>query len=128
MYAQVIEPWLGKYDQLKDIYRQFQRGTVSLEEGAARLRKHGTNQHTRGDCADAMSYKLGTAEHWKRRLRRDDPALAARVDAGELTANAAAVQKGWRKPRTKQSRFDQMVKWLPSLTEGQRAKLKEMLG
>jgi hypothetical protein len=33
------------------------------------------------------------------RLRRDDPALAARVERGELTANAAAVAKGWRKKR-----------------------------
>jgi hypothetical protein len=34
------------------------------------------------------------------RLRRDDPALAARVERGELSAHAAAVEKGWRKPRT----------------------------
>lgn len=33
------------------------------------------------------------------RLKRDDPGLAQRVVDGELTANAAALQKGWRKPR-----------------------------
>lgn len=33
------------------------------------------------------------------RLKRDDPALAKRVINGEITANAAARQKGWRKPR-----------------------------
>lgn len=33
------------------------------------------------------------------RLKRDDPDLAARVQAGELSANAAALRKGWRKPR-----------------------------
>ena len=32
------------------------------------------------------------------RLRRDDPDMALRVEAGELSANAAAVAKGWRKP------------------------------
>jgi hypothetical protein len=40
-----------------------------------------------------------TVEYIKARLRRDDPALAARVERGELTANAAAVAKGWRKKR-----------------------------
>jgi hypothetical protein len=33
------------------------------------------------------------------RLKRDDPVLAARVVSGEVTANAAAREKGWRKPR-----------------------------
>jgi hypothetical protein len=39
-------------------------------------------------------------EYTLARLRRDDPELAARVERGELTANAAAVDKGWRQPRT----------------------------
>lgn len=33
------------------------------------------------------------------RLKRDDPELAARVVDGEVTPNAAALMKGWRKPR-----------------------------
>jgi hypothetical protein len=33
------------------------------------------------------------------RLKRDDPALADRVVRGEVTPNAAAREKGWRKPR-----------------------------
>jgi hypothetical protein len=33
------------------------------------------------------------------RLKRDDPGLAKRVVAGEITPNAAAREKGWRKPR-----------------------------
>jgi hypothetical protein len=44
--------------------------------------------------------RRGTVEHWMARLGRDDPELAARVERGELTANAAAVAKGWRQPRT----------------------------
>jgi hypothetical protein len=46
-------------------------------------------------CNEA-SLRHGTAAHWKARLRRDDPDLAARVDRGEHS-NAAAVVKGWRK-------------------------------
>lgn len=33
------------------------------------------------------------------RLKRDDPALAEQVVRGELSPNAAALKKGWRKPR-----------------------------
>lgn len=33
------------------------------------------------------------------RLKRDDPALAEQVVNGEVTPNAAALAKGWRKPR-----------------------------
>lgn len=43
--------------------------------------------------------KPDRVEHVIARLKRDDPALAERVVNGEITANAAARQKGWRKPR-----------------------------
>lgn len=68
------------------------------------LGKHGGDRKSRSykqenqACNDEC-LKHGTAAHWKARLRRDDPDLAARVDRGELSANAAAVLKGWRKPR-----------------------------
>lgn len=41
----------------------------------------------------------GTSKsHTLRRLKRDSPALADAVIRGELTANAAAIQAGFRKP------------------------------
>lgn len=40
-----------------------------------------------------------TADSILARLKRDDPDLARKVVAGDITANAAARQKGWRKPR-----------------------------
>lgn len=40
-----------------------------------------------------------TTERTVRRLKRDDPALAEKVVRGEVTPNAAAREKGWRKPR-----------------------------
>ena len=40
-----------------------------------------------------------TAERTVARLKRDDPALAERVVRGEMTPNAAAREKGWRRPR-----------------------------
>jgi hypothetical protein len=40
-----------------------------------------------------------TADATLSRLKRDDPPLADRVVRGEITANAAAREKGWRKER-----------------------------
>lgn len=40
-----------------------------------------------------------TANSILARLKRDDDALAQQVINGEITANAAARLKGWRKPR-----------------------------
>ncbi len=39
-------------------------------------------------------------EYTLRRLKRDDPALAERVMSGELSANAAAIEAGFRKRPT----------------------------
>jgi hypothetical protein len=39
-----------------------------------------------------------------RRLRRDAPAIHARVLAGELTPHAGMVDAGFRKPRTRRGR------------------------
>jgi hypothetical protein len=54
--------------------------------------------------------KHGTADHWLARLDRDYPDLAARVRAKELSANAAAIEAGFRKPPLKnwarRRRFD----------------------
>jgi hypothetical protein len=47
----------------------------------------------------ATNIKANSAEYVVARLKRDRPDLAARVVAGEITANAAAKQAGIRKPR-----------------------------
>lgn len=47
----------------------------------------------------AESNKPDTSERVVSRLKRDDPGLAERVISGEVTPNAAARAKGWRKPR-----------------------------
>ena len=43
--------------------------------------------------------RTDTADRVVRRLKRDDPALAADVIKGKTTPYAAAKEKGWRKPR-----------------------------
>lgn len=49
------------------------------------------------DCVTVSNHDK--AETVVARLKRDDPDLAERVIRGEISANAAARQKGWRKPR-----------------------------
>jgi hypothetical protein len=43
--------------------------------------------------------EANTADRITARLKRDDPDLAEKVVRGEVTPNAAAREKGWRKPR-----------------------------
>lgn len=60
------------------------------------LGKHGANQHAGSGSA---RYRNRGVAYVLARLQRDDPALAARVLDGELSAHAAAVLAGIRKPR-----------------------------
>lgn len=59
---------------------------------AERSKDGGTNYTTQRNHAN-------TSTHITARLKRDDPALAEKVVRGEITPNAAAREKGWRKPR-----------------------------
>jgi hypothetical protein len=71
-------------------------------------------------CRDkGLSYN--TADYWKARLRRDDPELLARVERGELTANAAAVAKGWRKPPDP---LRELQRWWERATDMDRAQFE----
>lgn len=70
------------------------------------------------DCNTSLKY--GTREHWIRRLNRDRPDLAERVVKGELSANAAAIQAGFRR---KLSPLEQILKLLPKLTTEEITKL-----
>lgn len=46
-----------------------------------------------------FSDRTNSREHTVARLKRDDPETAAKVTSGELSAYAAAREKGWRRPR-----------------------------
>lgn len=63
--------------------------------------KHGTNQHAgqRGVDVIKSSSEGGTSTAYLAgRLKRDNPALAEAVVRGEISAHAAAIQAGIRKP------------------------------
>lgn len=53
-----------------------------------------------------------TVERTVSRLKRDDPDLAKKVIAGEISPNAAAMEKGWRKPRVVVSSPDAVARSL----------------
>jgi hypothetical protein len=55
-------------------------------------RGHKTNSTTTGLDDRGTEYVIA-------RLKRDDPEMAHRVVSGEISAYAAAREKGWRKPR-----------------------------
>lgn len=55
--------------------------------------------NNRDRATNSTTTQSDHAEYIVSRLKRDDPTLAERVVNGEITANAAARAKGWRKPR-----------------------------
>jgi hypothetical protein len=120
LYEAVIEPWLGKYPELREIVGRYQRGEISVEDGVVQIElgRRGSNQHTRKEdmiLSGPPSGKCGTGRAYtEARLRRDRPDLAARVRSGELSANAAAIEAGFRKQATP---IQKMLRWVPDLTE-----------
>jgi hypothetical protein len=69
------------------------RGEVAAagRHGGAREQVRNTNLSDPHDGTDTATYVL-------RRLKRDNPELAEQVVAGVLSAHAAAVQAGFRRP------------------------------
>jgi hypothetical protein len=56
-------------------------------------------RNTRVDATNSSITKGNSADYIVSRLKRDDPELAELVVKGAVTPNAAAREKGWRKPR-----------------------------
>ncbi len=82
----------------------------------------GTNQHNdnvmiQAEQGNSRAYTLD-------RLDRERPDLAQRVERGEMSANAAAIEAGFRKKLT---HFEQIKKWLPDLTDNERTELRALL-
>lgn len=83
--------WRERGPALRKAIRSLLAGEIPKAEPPGRPRKDRAtvvNRPTR-DTAGAITA----------RLKRDDPELAERVVAGEVSANAAAREKGWHKPR-----------------------------
>lgn len=101
----VAEPTAGLGAPV-DLIRRIVAGTEAEREVGKKLNEevraaggHGGDRRSTGFQGGGTTLKKGTAEHHIARLKRDDPELAERVVEGEVSADAAAKAKGWRKPR-----------------------------
>src|SRR5438128_1015421 len=75
------------------------------------------------------SFVPQSAGHIVARLKRDDPTEANRVIRGEISADAAAKAKGWRKPRIVLSTPQRIAVALRRhLTEDQLSELAQLIG
>jgi hypothetical protein len=120
----LIEPWLGKYEDLKETYARYERGDITREQGvreleqkkaqelardpavkrlateseANELRAIGGKRGGRGNknLHDKIREVYGTSqEYLVRRLKRDAPDIAEALGRGEYpSARAAAKAAG----------------------------------
>jgi hypothetical protein len=89
-------------------------------------------ESTYNNKSDVRSYRPNEGnrvEKAERRLRKDRPDLHARVLAGELSWNAAAIEAGFRKKpmRKKLTALDRVKKLLPKLSDEERTELIKIL-
>lgn len=104
---------------------------VPLEAAqAAALKAHGGDRRSEEFQLGVTKLKLSsdggmTATYVVDRLERHGHhELAAQVRAGQISANAAAIQAGFRR---RPSKFDLAMRWLPEFTERERRQLKQAL-
>src|SRR5262245_15714928 len=107
-YEQELEATWGKWEDLQRTWALIVKGKITEADARERiergkLRAHGTNQYSGG----SNNEKVATSKARDRgrsytlaRLDRDRPDLAAKVDARLITANAAAIEAGFRKRAT----------------------------
>src|SRR5699024_1268472 len=79
--------------RVADLVERVWRGEIPA------ARKTAGRPDSNGSATPITSVRDHTADSILARLKRDDPALAEQVVNGEVTPNAAALAKGWRKPR-----------------------------
>ncbi len=123
-YTRELEPVWGEWDQLRATYAKVLSGEISDAEGQRRvLGANGTNQHSEGfgNTKPSVSQDGSTVGYILARLDRDGHTkLAAEVRAKTISANAAALQVGYRKKPTP---LEIIRKQLPKLTNAERQEL-----
>jgi hypothetical protein len=124
-YRRELESIWGSWEDLRETYAKVIRGDLNEPEAAkeiierGKLRAHGGDRRSeQGDNTkkDITLKGRGTSRSYTMaRLDRDRPDLAAKVDAGLMTANAAAIEAKFRKKPTRKTRvqrtFDRIQQW-----------------
>lgn len=135
-YQCELEATWGKWEDLQRTWKRIVKGEISEDEGRhIVLHGHGGDRRSEKAKADQggndenvttlKPNEKNTKAHILARLDRDRPDLAARVRAGTMTANAAAIEAGFRKPskRKKLSRVDRFEKAMSKWTKAERRSL-----
>lgn len=81
-----------------------------------------TDMKHSGNATKSLSDVRNSKPHILRRLARHRPDLLEQYERGEITANAAAIQAGFRKRKTP---YEQVMALWPRLTAAERAQLRE---
>jgi hypothetical protein len=120
LYAEMVEPWLGSWSDLREQYAKYAAGEVTREEGERRLRekaaeimaaakpmpareigkgKPGPGRAKTGAGGTRLPRGSNNLEYLAARLKRDHPEIAAKVAAGDYASiREAAVAAGIVKP------------------------------
>jgi hypothetical protein len=143
-YHRELEEVWGKWETLQATWAEVVRGAITEDEGQSIvLRTHGgdrRSEQARADQADnnsgIISLNHGTSREYTiaRLEKKNRTDLAAKVRAKTMSANAAAIEAGFRKkPKSKKrSRVDKVMAAIERMTNAeQRAiwrKLKARFG
>jgi hypothetical protein len=117
-YEQELEATWGKWEDLQRTWTQIVKGEITEVEGRQRIERgklraqSGRPENNPNNNEKNVRIKShgNSREYTLARLDRDRPDLAAKVDAGLMTANAAAIEAGFRKnlKRKKLTRVERM--------------------
>jgi polyhydroxyalkanoate synthesis regulator phasin len=99
-YAKELEKTWGSWERLQQIYRELVAGKLTHDEASrAVYGTHGGDRRSAGFQDSNAILKIGRGRAYTlARLDRDRRDLAVKVRAGQMTANAAAIKAGFRKP------------------------------
>jgi hypothetical protein len=103
---------------LRDLLREAKYGELESHGGDRR-----SQEAREQPCSARLKY--GTATHTIARLQRDNPELHERVVSGELSANKAAIEAGFRKPPL--TPLESLLKAWRSAEDGERKQFLAMI-
>lgn len=139
LYAELVEPWLGPWAQLRETYARYRKGEISREQGreeiaAARMMaapaEVGPGQGHRSDLKPrddvTKSDRGNSADYLAARLKRDHPDIAERVERGGYRSiRAAAIEAGIVK---KPNAYKQLCRAWNKATPEERDRFEEYIG
>jgi len=104
-YQRELEHTFGTWENLQHTWAKIVKGEITEPQGREIIQRskmrasRGGDQRSNNKNATTLIGKDRGRPYTMARLDRDRPDLAAKVDAGLMTSNAAAIEAGFRKPR-----------------------------